>query len=355
MSREYKAPECGFTIEGDRIRTDNTVHHKVTGTSMGGILGISPWSTPFQVACALLGLGREEIGGKPAVVTGRVLEPVVVGYAAENFSQYGMFVPAEQIFEKREGDHDSWVSDFEDDVFAGHVDGAVIKDDGSTYVLEIKTSANLESWLEGVPEYYFWQVALYNEFITKQDRAYVVLGIVDDATYRNPMTWTPNERTVALYELDIDRDNVSETLDRIRKWYEEFVMEGITPPYDSDNKGDVELYNHLCLLAKDITEMEELAETLGSVDERIAMIEAEHAELYIEQKAFRAQLKEYMSSHNLVSLNGSSKGITAKLTTSYRETLDKEKMMLDGIDPDQYMTKTEVKTLKVAKNKEKKE
>lgn len=353
MKREYKAPECGFTIEGDRIRTDNTVHHKVSGTSMAGILGISPWSTPFQVACNLLGLAREEIGNKPSVSTGRVLEPVIVKYADEAFADHGMFVPAEQIFEKREGDHDSWVSDFEDDVFAGHVDGAVIKDDGSTYVLEIKTSANLESWLEGVPEYYYWQVALYNEFITKQDLAYVVLGIVDDATYRNPMTWMPNERTVREYEIPIDRVMVEGTLESIREWYAEYILEGMTPPYDPDNAGDVEMFEHLKLLATDIDEMESIVDTLSEVDERISVLEAEHAELYLEQKAFRAQLKEYMDAHGLSTLGKPTGKAIAKMSTTSRETIDKEKMMLDGIDPAKYTTVTTSKTLRISKNKTK--
>ena len=63
MARKYLAPTCSYEISDGTIRTDGSVHNKVTGTSMAGILGLSPWSSPFQVACALLGLGREDISG----------------------------------------------------------------------------------------------------------------------------------------------------------------------------------------------------------------------------------------------------------------------------------------------------
>ena len=137
-ARIYDAPKCEYTIEDGCIRTDGSIKGKVSGTMMAGILGCSPWSTPFQVACALLGVGVEDISGKPAVRTGQILESRIIDYVGKTYPEYGLFMPADKIYEKREGDHASWVSDFDDDIFSGHVDGIVMREDGSNCILEIK-------------------------------------------------------------------------------------------------------------------------------------------------------------------------------------------------------------------------
>lgn len=345
MNRIYFPPQCEYTIEGKAIRTDKSIAHKVSGTSMGGILKLSPWSTPFQVACNLLGLAKEDVSGKPVVVAGQILEPVVIEYADEAYSGYGQFLPADAIFEKREGDHDSWVSDFEDDVFAGHVDGAVIKDDGSDYILEIKTSSNLDSWSEGVPPYYFWQVALYNEFISKKDKAYVVLGMMDEFARRNPFCWTPTAKNVVMYEMPIDRKSVQAILDKVRDWYKEYILNGVTPEYDPENPGDVEMYNHLVNLAQSQDEVKEKLNELIGVNRRIDEAENSIQAQYARRDELKEEIKDYLVSHDLNSLEvGDFKGI---ITTSTRKSISKTKLMEAGIDPDKYSTETVSKSFTI--------
>lgn len=114
----YNSPKCTFTVDGAHIVSDGSVRNKVTGTSMAGILGCSPFSSPFQIACALLGVCRENLDGKPAIETGKVLEPVIIDYLGRTYPDKGFFLPAEDVYEKRAGDHDSWESDFKDDVLS---------------------------------------------------------------------------------------------------------------------------------------------------------------------------------------------------------------------------------------------
>ncbi len=345
MARKYLAPSCKYAMGDGIIRTDGSVRNKVTGTSMAGILGLSPWSSPFQVACALLGLGREDISGKPAVETGKALEPVVIDYLDRTYPEQGLFLSAEQVFEKREGDHDQWVSDFEDDVFAGHVDGIVMRKQGDIaeeYILEIKTSANMESWAEatrdGVPEYYFWQVALYNEFLTRRNMAYVGLGMVDRNTYANPQSWVPSSQTVTLFEMGINREEVREAMDKVREWYAEYILNGVTPPMDPAIPGDVELYNHLENLATSIDGMKGKLETLADLDYKVKVAESSYNDIMTARDAMQAQVKEYMQFHDLSSLEA--QGCSAHLTVSVRKSIDKDLLKADGIDPSKYTKET---------------
>ncbi len=353
MGRKFLAPTCGFRIEGDVIRTDGSVHNKVTGTGMAAILGCSPWSSPFQLACSLLGLGREDVSGKPAVAAGVALEPVVIDYLGRTYPEQGMFLPAEKVFEKRVGDHDSWESDFADDVFAGHVDGIVMRkgEEGESveHILEIKTSANLAAWgkqeFGGVPEYYYWQVALYNEFLTQKDVAYVGLGVVDKFAYANPQSWIPSTQTVALYEMPIDREQVREAMKRIAEWYQEYILNDVTPPYNPEIPGDVELYEHLKGLSASIDEVRENLAKLADVKKRIQAKELEYTDLVAMEEDLQDQLKAYMDFHELSELDCD--GCTATLSTSERRSLDKAMLKADGIDPEKYMKVSTVSTFRL--------
>ena len=336
----YHAPKCTFEVQDGCIVTDKSVVNKVTGTSMAGILGCSPWSTPFQVACALLGVCRADISSKPSVRVGQELEPVVIKYLSETYSDKGLFLSAENIFEKRKGDHDEWESDFQDEVFGGHVDGAVMQDD-EEYILEIKTSINADAWVDGVPEYYYWQVALYNEFLTQKDKAYVGLGLVNSNTYRDSTSWVPNERNVMLFEMPIDREDVKVKMDYVREWYNTYIMNGITPPYNPDNDGDVAMYNHLCNLNRDIDTIREDIGRLAELTAQINDAEENIAKICAEAEDLKASIKTYMSAHDLTQIENRHHRAKATLSTQVRKSIDKRLMILDGLDPEKYTVSTE--------------
>lgn len=253
---QYKPPKNPYHIEGNTVYSDGENVNKVSGTSMAGILGCSPWSTPFTVACGLLGLAREDIDNKDAVRVGKALEKKIIRYVDKIYGpEKGSFMSADEIYGAREGDHDDWSSDFEDETFSGHVDGIVTGLDGEEYILEVKTSANLDSWADGVPEYYYWQVALYNYFLTKKDKAYVALGIVNENTYRDYASWVPSTENVALFEMPIDQKQVEEVVEQVKAWYDLYIKAKKTPPADMSNPKDADMYNHLLNIGSDVAEM----------------------------------------------------------------------------------------------------
>ena len=170
-ARKYKAPQTAFTIVGSHVETDGKFGKKMSGSTLAGIFGLSPFNTPFQQACNLMGICREDLDGKQSIEIGKELEAPIIQYLGERYSDKGLFVPAKVLFGEQEGDHDQWKSDFEDPWFAGRMDGMVFDgddidfDNPDGYILEIKTTSNYESWENGVPDYYAIQVELYNHFL----------------------------------------------------------------------------------------------------------------------------------------------------------------------------------------------
>ena len=349
----YTAPRCKFTVENGHIVTDGSVKNKITGTSVAGILGLSPWATPFQVACALLGLGREDISKKPEVIVGQVLEREIIKYAGKTYGEYGLFMAADEIYEKRAGDHDSWESDFNDDVFAGHVDGIVMKDEAN-YILEVKTSKNYESWKDGVPEYYYWQIALYNEFIAQQDKAYVVLGMTSEATMKDVNSWVPNEKTVGMFEMPIDRAEVQEKMKVLRQWYADFIEKGITPDHDPTNPKDVALYDHLVNISLDVGDISDLIDQLAEVDSRIVQFETEQKGLYDFRESLKARIKDYQSVHHISEIESTSGEYLSQMTERSSTKWNEAQMVKDGIDVSKYKTISVSKYVSIRKRNSKK-
>ena len=352
MSETYLPPKANYKVCGSHIETDGSYRGKVTGTLMAGILNCSPWSSPFQAACYMLGLASKDISGKPAVKAGVALEGKIISYMGEQFSDVGLFIPAEEIFEKREGDHDSWESDFKDDTFAGHVDGIVMSEGGENYILEVKTSSNMESWEAGVPRYYFWQVALYNHFVTKQDHAYVALGIMNPESLKDPSTWVPSEDNTALFNLQLPQDEIEAELENIKQWYDKYVMNGVTPDYDPTNPRDVELFAHLVNLTESEDCMSDLVEQIANVRMAIDEKEAEMQPLYAFEEDLKTRLKDYMDCHELSEMISTKGRFRAVLTKTTRTKIDAGKLREAGIDPEPFTVKTETKSFTIKEVKE---
>lgn len=346
MDRKWTAPKCAYTVEGGHIRTDGSVHSKVSGTSIGGILGVSPFTTPFQIACGLLGLGGEDIGDKPAVKAGRDLESVIIDYIGKAWPDK-QFIPAEDLFEAREGDHDKWPSDFENNIFSGHVDGMVLEGGDEYSVLEVKTTSNLESWLDGVPVYYKWQVALYNHFMAQKDHAWVALGMVDRETYKDTSAWLPSEDNVALYRLELDETETEDMMATVTEWYTEFILNNVTPDYDPTNAKDVALFNHLSTATADVDRIRSVIDDLVAVNAEIDALERTAKDKYEIRDILRATVKDYMKMHeldHLESVDGSMQGV---LTRSVRKSVSAKKLQAAGIDPAPYMEEKVVETFSV--------
>lgn len=88
-------------------------------------MGVSPYATPFTTTTKLMGVWNEDLSDKPAIKVGKALEERIIDYVIAKHPELGNVFKAEEVYEQRKGNHEDWASDFEDDVFAGHVDGIV--------------------------------------------------------------------------------------------------------------------------------------------------------------------------------------------------------------------------------------
>lgn len=340
MMREYEAPKCKYVIKENRVFTESERVYNVTGTSIGALLGVSPYETPFTASAKMLGLWSEDISNRPAVLTGRLLEERIIDYVAEKHPDVGQFLTASELFAPRDGRHEDWASDFEDEDFHGHVDG-IISRDGVDYILEVKTvhKDNLDSWVDGIPAHYLWQVYLYNHFLTKQDKAYFAIGVVSNETYANPYGWIPNKSNCMLIEVPIDQKHVAEKIEEVRVMRKAIVDERATLNANLDDPRDRELMIHLMDISGVSDRLMEAAAIYEDIMRRIDEAEAQLKPLRDEAESYKARIKDMMGAHSL------SKCANLTLLKRTSESFDFAKARADGLDIEPYTTKKTIKTL----------
>lgn len=330
-------PKHPFSIAEDGISLmESAEPAKVTGTSLGAVVGRSPWETPFTTACRLFGLFREDIGDKPAIRTGVVLEPKILEYCKA--------VPAEEIFAKREGDHDSWLSDFEDPDFAGHIDGMM--EDGR--VAEVKTTNDLSKWENGVPEHYWLQASLYSLFLADGADISFLVGVVDEDTYRDPYSWTPEGN---VFRFDVPMHPETERIiEYARAWRRTLCETLHTPCPDLTDPRDARVYNELRNMTMTEDELKQLMTDILATQDELDAYESAVADIRKELDEKKESLKTQMVMRNLRQIEVA--GNKASVTEQKREVFDLAKARADGMAVDDYVSMKTTNVLRFKRSKE---
>jgi len=359
MNRKYKEPQVAFSVVGQHIETDGKFGKKMSGSTLAGIFNMSPFNTPFQQACNLMGICKEDLDGKQSIEIGKTLETPIIEYLGERYPEYGLFIPAKVLFGEQEGDHDQWKSDFDDTWFAGRMDGMVFNDEHASidlkdgYILEIKTTSNYASWADGVPDYYRVQVELYNHFLpTPKDKAYVAVCLVDDDTRKDPSSWEGSDKNVFLFEMPIDDAKVHDMLDKAIEWYKEFVVGGKTPDFDPTNTGDLDMWNHLLNITSDDPQVQADIDRLEELEQELGEKEAALKELQDERELLRNRIKDFMVTNKRNNMGTTSGRFEATITESKRTSIDKKLLEKDGIDPAKYTVTKVIQTFSLKPVKE---
>jgi len=224
---------------------------KITGAKIGGIFGLSEFSTPFKVACEL---ARIYPGDPPNkyIDAGNILEPVLrdyLGHSATRMltdilnvaddSKVAVEPPVEKEYCQYDHFHDN-------DMFGGMVDGYITINGKRDSILEIKTSGSKEKWLDedggltSIPGSYMMQASLYAE-LSHLDRIVFLIGFLDEDDYRWPSRWKPsNENTymIVVNKMPDIKDKMQQAVD----WYKEYVVNGYTPEW---TEKDADLLKYL--------------------------------------------------------------------------------------------------------------
>ena len=133
---------------------------KITGTRFATILGLNPWSTAFEMWCAITKTYEKPFEDTIYTIAGKTIEPKQADYMRKS---YGMEITAPADVWGEDYFNKTWGDFFPDNKHLGGMWDYLSKDEnGKTEaVLEMKTTKRAEDWQNDIPEYYALQAALY--------------------------------------------------------------------------------------------------------------------------------------------------------------------------------------------------
>lgn len=218
---------------------------KITGTRVGAILNVSGFSTPFKCACEMAGIYPGDKRNK-YMDAGNILEPVIREYVASNLDAAAdaLGIGPLSVEEPVPADKCGYNHFHDDKLFGGLVDGYLINNGKRVAILEIKTSANRESWLDEngevsiIPETYMLQASLYAT-LSNLNKILFAVGFLEDADYDRPRQWEPTHENISL--IAVDRLDMEEQMAYCKEWYEDYIKTGCTPEW-TDKDADVVKY-----------------------------------------------------------------------------------------------------------------
>lgn len=295
---------------------------KMTGTRFASILGLNPWSTPFEMWCEITRTYEKPFEDTIYTKAGKIIEPKQAEYMRKSYFMRNLIKPADvwgdDYFKKTWGDFFP-----ADGIFGGMWDYILRDDDGKpSAVLEMKTTKRAEDWQGDVPEYYALQGALY-AYLLGCNQVIMVCSFLQDGDYDNPDAYVPDNTNTVVYPFQVSERYPffqHDYIDKAERWWLQHVMTGISPEYDE--KKDKEI---LDALRKD--SIESLDADLVAEAERLkAEIDANKEAIAGAEKRYKAITDAFKSDamHNFG--NGITKVDIAgsKFTWTVSETVTNE-------------------------------
>ena len=175
---------------------------KLTGTRFASIFGLNPWSTEFEIWCAVTKTWEQPFVDTIYTAAGKVIEGLQIEYMRRSYGMYNLNTPTDiygpDYFKKTWGDF------FRDkDVLGGMWDSLLIDANGKPEaVLEFKTTKRSEDWANDVPEYYALQAALY-AYLLGVDDVIMVASFLEPSDYEHPENFVPSTSNTITVEFKV--------------------------------------------------------------------------------------------------------------------------------------------------------
>lgn len=335
-------------LDNDAVQIDPPKKpKKLTGTRFATILGLNPWSTPFEIWCEVTRTYQKPFVDTIYTIAGKTIEPKQAEYMKSAYFMRNLVTPT-----------DIWGKDYfkvtygdffpENKVFGGMWDYKLLGKDGrDVAVLEMKTSKRVEDWEADVPEYYALQAALYAYLLEVED-IIMVASFLNASDYEHPEHFTPNAKnTITIpFKLHERYPNFErDYLEPAMKWWETHVETGISPAYDE--RKDAEILKALRTAHVDpnhvdgddlVREAEILKAKIDSAKEAISADEKRYNAITDGWK--KAAIKE-MATPGVEKVDITGSHVKWTLSKSESKELDIEAMKADGVY-DKYLTKPKV-------------
>lgn len=310
---------------------------KLTGTRFATILGLNPWSTPFEIWCEVTRTYQKPFEDTIYTIAGKTIEPKQAEYMKQTYFMSNLVTPTDiwgkDYFRQTYGDFFK-----ESPVLGGMWDYLLYSKDGKpTTVLEMKTSKRVEDWKDDIPEYYALQAALYAYLLGVDD-------VIMVASFLEPKDYDDPEKFVCSSENTITRPfKVSERYPDFEKkyvkpalkWWKEYVESGISPAFDE--RKDAEILKALRTnnlspetdMAALVKEAEDLKDTMERILAHEGIPDMEKRYKVVTDMIKKAAIAQFRDGDKKVSIAGSAYNWEVSRTSTTK--IDKDAMKADGI------------------------
>lgn len=331
-------------IEGNRIQISPPKKtKKITGTRFATILGLNPWSTAFEMWCAITKTYEKPFEDTIYTIAGKTIEPKQAAYMKKS---YAMDILSPTDMYGADCFNKTWGDFFPDSPHLGGMWDYLLKNDEDGHieaVLEMKTTKRAEDWENDVPEYYALQAALY-AFLLGVDDVIMVASFLDEKDYEDPSKFKPSAANTITVEFKVSEryPDFADKVALVEKWWADYVETGISPEYDE--KKDAEILSALRTnTLSPETDIEALIKEAEGLKKELDEVAATTADKEKRLKTINDIIKEHaLSQFRDGDKKVEVKGATYTWTVSRSETtgIDKDALKADGL-LDKYSKKTE--------------
>lgn len=310
---------------------------KLTGTRFATILGLNPWSTPFEIWCEVTRTYQKPFEDTIYTIAGKTIEPKQAEYMKQTYFMSNLVTPTDiwgkDYFRQTYGDFFR-----ESPVLGGMWDYLLYGKDGKpTTVLEMKTSKRVEDWKDDIPEYYALQAALY-AYLLGVDEVIMVASFLEPKYYDAPEKFVcSGENTITRpFKVserypDFEKKYVKPAL----KWWKDFVESGISPAFDE--RKDAEILKALRTnnlspetdMAALVKEAEDLKDTMERILAHEGIPDMEKRYKVVTDMIKKAAIAQFRDGDKKVSIAGSAYNWEVSRTSTTK--IDKDAMKADGI------------------------
>lgn len=329
-------------LDGNRIQiVPPRKPKKLTGTRFASILGLNPWSTAFEIWCAVTRTYEAPFEDTIYTKAGKTIEPKQAEFMKKTYFWKNIISPSDlwgkDYFSKTFGDF------FKDTpVLGGMWDFLVVDKDGNPIeVLEMKTTKRAEDWAEDIPEYYALQAALY-AYLLGVDDVTMVASFLEDGDYANPEKFECNNSNTIVRRFKVSQrypEFEKRYVHPALKWWKAHVETGLSPAFDEKKDAEIlkELRKNNVNPETDIAELVKEAEQLkGEIDAVTATV-AEKEKRYktLVDMIKKSAIAQFRPGDKKVSITGGSYNWEVSVSKSTK--IDKDAMKADGV-LDKYTT-----------------
>lgn len=331
-------------IEGNRIQiAPPKKTKKITGTRFATILGLNPWSTTFEMWCAITKTYEKPFEDTIYTIAGKTIEPKQAAYMKKS---YAMDILSPTDMYGADYFNKTWGDFFPDSPHLGGMWDYLLKNDEDGHieaVLEMKTTKRAEDWENDVPEYYALQAALY-AFLLGVDDVIMVASFLDEKDYEDPSKFKPSAANTITVEFKVSEryPDFADKVALVEKWWADFVETGISPEYDEKKDAEILAALRTNTLSPE-TDIEALIKEAEGLKKELDEVAATTADKEKRLKTINDIIKEHaLSQFRDGDKKVEVKGATYTWTVSRSETtgIDKDALKADGL-LDKYSKKTE--------------